>query len=224
MNTNAHLKVWLIKQFLKSAVMLGRSPSPAAACDQASCKEASSRLLLFAFMQHCRQEGEELQIVLNLFLCWRKKFPCKNKIRYVTWQQRTKEAFSSITIWFCTNFLLQMVSEELLIRRNCCSLHVLLCYALNLSYSPHELPKMQKNCIDYLNGAHACSGCPSWLGLQQSLWLVSEMSHSPEPSGVPVWAEHTGGIGVLVSLRGAVFENIWGGQVLAIRSIYLFPI
>lgn len=122
--------------------MLVRSPSPAAAREQASCKETSSRLLLFDFMQQCRQDGE-LQIVPNLFLHWRNKFPCKIKRSYITQLQRNK-AVSRITFWFCTSFLLQMVSQELLIRRICCSLHLLLCYvfqALNLS----GLPKTQSN-------------------------------------------------------------------------------
>lgn len=126
--------------------MLVWSPSPAAACEQASCKETSSRLIFFDFMQQCRQNGE-LQTVPNLFLYWRNKFPCKIKISYITWLQRTK-AVSRITVWFCTSFLLQMVSQGLLIRRICCSLHLLLFYvfqALNLCHSPHGLPKTQSN-------------------------------------------------------------------------------
>lgn len=86
-----------------------------------------------------------------------------------TWQQRTK-AFSSITIWFCTNFLLQMVSEELLIRRNCCSFHLLLCYvfhALHLSYSPRELPEMQRNysptLITWMEPLHAVVVLCGWV-------------------------------------------------------------
>lgn len=116
-----------------------------------------------------------------------------------------------------------MVSYELLIRSN---LNLMLCWiflALNLAYSPREIPEMQRNCSPTLCCLLllelARSGSLWWLGLEQLAQIIPETSQSWG------WWIHPS-VGTAEEQDGctAVFESSWSWQVLAIRSVYLFPI
>lgn len=85
--------------------------------------------------------------------------------------------------FFTSFFPLQMVSYELLIRSN---LNLILCWislTLNLAYSPHELPEMQRNCSPAL----CCllllerSPCTGWLPLVDGFGAISSGNSWNEP-------------------------------------------